>query len=426
MIVSPKRPQGREGGQNSAYRPAATLYNFSMTDKAVGARRAVPLLWVLIAVLAGALAVSVVQAPQGQREGAAGARPGAGREPDFPIPNIREYKPISTLVVPQHPVTRAKFPAIDMHGHPPALTSPAAVESVVSAMDSLNLRLMVVNGRTTSDQLRQSLEVVRASSHKDRFAFFTSIDFRNVGPGFGEMAARQLEADVKAGAVGLGEIMKDFGLTIRKTDGTRLTLDDPELDPIWETAARLDIPVMIHTADPPAFFQPIDYTNERWLELALFPDRRYQDPKYPRFEELMAERDRLFRKHPKTTFIAAHMGWHANDLGRLARMFDAMPNVYTEVGAVLYDLGRQPRTAHDFLVKYADRVMFGKDSYQPDEYPYFWRTFETADEYFDYYRDYHAFWKLYGLALPDTVLRKLYYQNALTIVPGLPQSGLAK
>ena len=111
----------------------------------------------------------------------------------------------------------------------------------------------------------------------------------------------------------------------------------------------------------------------------------------------MAERDRLFKRHPKTTFIAAHMGWHANDLARLGKMFDEMPNVYGEVGAVLYDLGRQPRTAHDFLVKYQDRVLFGKDSYQPDEFPYFWRDFETADEYFDYYRDYHAFWKLYGL-----------------------------
>ena len=98
-------------------------------------------------------------------------------------------------------------------------------------------------------------------------------------------------------------------------------------------------------------------------------------------------------------------------------------NVYGEVGAVLYDLGRQPRTAHDFLVKYQDRVLFGKDSYQPDEFPYYWRVFETADEYFDYYRDYHAFWKLYGLDLPDPVLRKLYYQNALKLVPGMPRAG---
>ena len=129
-------------------------------------------------------------------------------------------------------------------------------------------------------------------------------------------------------------------------------------------------------------------------------------------------------KHRDTTFILAQMGWHANDLARLGKLFDELPNLYAEVGAVLYDLGRQPRTAHDFLVKYQDRVLFGKDSFQPDEYPYFFRVFETRDEYFDYYRDYHAFWKLYGLGLPDTVLKKLYYGNAARLLPGLPRAGL--
>ncbi len=135
---------------------------------------------------------------------------------------------------------------------------------------------------------------------------------------------------------------------------------------------------------------------------------------------MLAERDSLFERHPKTRFVAAHLGWLGNDLDRLGRLLDEMPNVYTEVGAVLYDLGRQPRGAHDFLVKYQDRVLFGKDAFEPTEYPYYWRVFETADEYFDYYRDYHAFWKLYGLDLPDVVLKKLYYQNALRITPGLP------
>jgi predicted TIM-barrel fold metal-dependent hydrolase len=270
--------------------------------------------------------------------------------------------------------------------------------------------------------MRQDLAVMRSSPHKDRFAIFANIDFRNVGPGFGRAAAEQLEADVKEGAVGLGEIMKDFGLTARKADGSRLALDDAELDPIWTTAARLNLPVLIHVGDPESFWKPFDYSNERWLEMALFPGRRCPPERCPPFEDLMAERDRLFRKHPKTTFIAAHFGWHAHDLGRLARMFDQMPNVNVETGAILYDLGRQPRAAHDFFVKYQDRILFGKDSFAPDEYPYFWRTFETADEYFDYYRDYHAFWKLYGLALPDSVLRKLYYQNALRLIPSLRRS----
>jgi predicted TIM-barrel fold metal-dependent hydrolase len=361
---------------------------------------------------------------------AQGARQGRGdRQPDAPLPNISEYKPTSTLVVPEHLVPRAKFPVIDLHGHPPPLTSPEAVERVVSAMDPLNLRIMVVTGnpgRISREQMRQDLEVLSTSKHTDRFAVFANIDFRNIEPGFGKIAAEQLEADVKAGAAGLGEIMKDFGLTARKADGTRLKLDDPELDPIWITAARLNIPVMMHVGDPAPSWNAFDYSNERYLEMALFPNRRCPAERCPPFEELMAERDRLFKKHPKTKFVAAHFGWHANDLGRLAKMFDQMPNLYVETGAVLYEFGRQPRFAHDFFVKYQDRVMFGKDSFAPDEYPYFWRTFETADEYFDYYRDYHAFWKLNGLALPDPVLRKLYFENALKLIPGLPRGPFPK
>jgi predicted TIM-barrel fold metal-dependent hydrolase len=186
------------------------------------------------------------------------------------------------------------------------------------------------------------------------------------------------------------------------------------------------MPVFIHTADPQEFFEAMDLNNERWLEIALFGDRRYPSDRFPKFEELMTERDNLFRKHSKTTFVAAHLGWHANNLARLGRMFDALPNLYAEVGAVLYDIGRQPRGAHDFFVKYQDRILFGKDAYYPEEYPYYWRVFETTDEYFDYYRGYHAFWKLYGVDLPDAVLKKLYFQNALRITKALPQAGWPK
>ena len=354
-------------------------------------------------------------------------RPAQGREPEFPPPDIREYKPRSTLVVPEHKVPRARFPVIDVHGHPPQLTSPDVVNRVGAAMDPLNVQVMVNASGVSGDRLRTALESVRGSSYRDRFVMFTTLNLRDVAPGSGRRIADQLEADITAGAVGVGEISKSFGLTIRKADGSRLKLDDPELDPVWETAARLKIPMFIHVADPSEFFQPLDYNNERWLELALYPDRRYQDrTRFPSFEELMEERDRLFRKHPNVIWVLAHLGWHANDLARLGRMFDAMPNLYSEVGAVLYDLGRQPRFAHDFFVKYQDRLLFGKDSFQPDEYPYYWRVFETRDEYFDYYRDYHAFWKLYGMDLPDDVLRKVYYQDALKIIPGLPRAGFPR
>ena len=364
---------------------------------------------------------------QQQTPGQVVPRPAQGRTPEFPPPNIREYKPRSTLVVPVHLVPRAKYPVVDIHGHPPALVSDSIINRVGAGMDALNLQVMVSANGTSGDRLKQQIDAIRASRYNGRFVMFTTVNLRDVGPGSGVKLAAQLEADVKAGAVGIGELMKSFGMTNKKADGTRLTLDDPELDIVWETAARLKIPVFVHTADPAEFWQPLDYQNERWLELALYPERRYQDStRFPAFEQLMAERDRMLRKHPNTRWVLAHLGWHAQDLARLGRMFDAMPNLYAEVGAVLYDIGRQPRSAHDFFVKYQDRLLFGKDSYQPDEYPYYWRVFETNDEYFDYYRDYHAFWKLYGIGLPDPVLKKLYYGNALKIIPGISRAGFPK
>jgi predicted TIM-barrel fold metal-dependent hydrolase len=276
---------------------------------------------------------------------------------------------------------------------------------------------MVQANGTSGDVLRQQLDAVRQSGKSDRFAVFTTLDLRNVGPGSGARIAAQLEADVRAGAAGVGEIGKSFGLTTRKADGTRLTLDDPELDVVWQTAARLRIPVFIHVGDPPEFFEPLDFTNERWLEMALSANRRFNDrERFPTFSALMDERDRLFARHPNTIWVIAHLGWHANDLARLGRMFDRFPNLHSEVGAILYDLGRQPRTAKAFFEKYQDRLLFGKDSFQPDEYPYYWRVFETEDEYFDYYRDYHAFWKMYGMGLSDATLRKVYAENALKLI----------
>jgi len=350
-------------------------------------------------------------------------RPRLCQAPEMPAPSILDYRPRSTLVTSAHPVPLPKYPAIDFHGHPGGLSSAEGIEQLGNAMDSLKLGVMVAANSMSGDALRQAVALVRASPKmKDRIRILTGIDFRDVGPGWKERAVSRLEADIAAGAVGVGEVGKGFGLSTRKADGSRLRIDDPELGPIWEACARLRIPVFIHTADPQEFWQPIDYSNERWLELALFPGRRYPPEQYPSFEQLMTERDNLLRRHPKTTFVIAHMGWHANDLPRLGKLLD-LPNVYTEVGAVLYDIGRQPRAAHDFFIKYQDKILFGKDSFQPEEYPYYWRVFETRDDYFDYYRHYHAFWKLYGIDLPDEVLKKVYYANALRITPGLPQAG---
>src|SRR5690606_21955077 len=339
------------------------------------------------------LALGVLAAAEpvlAQRRGQA-RRPGEGRQPEFPPPTILEYRPRSTLVVPAHEVPRARFPAVDFHGHPPLLDSRDVIERVVAAMDSLNIQVMVQARGTSGERLRRQIQAVREAGYEDRFVFFTTLDLREVGPGSGARIAAQLEEDVRAGAVGVGEINKGFGLSYRKTDGTRLKLDDPELDPVWETAARLNIPVFPPSGDPAEFFQPLDFENECWLEMALFTTRRFNDrSRYPSFDELMEERDRLLARHTNMTWVPAHLGWHAQDLARLGRIFDAMPNVYAEIGAVLYDLGRQPRTAHKFFVKYQDRLLFGKDSFQPDEYPYYWRGLETGDGDCDRDRGHHA------------------------------------
>jgi predicted TIM-barrel fold metal-dependent hydrolase len=352
-------------------------------------------------------------------------RPRNCMAPESAPPSILDYRPRSTLVTAEHIVRAAKFPAIDFHGHPQGLVSSSeGLERLGATMDSLNLRLMVAANNMSGDGLKQTLAAIAASPRmKDRVRVLAGVDFRNVGPGWAANAVRQLEADIAAGAVGVGEISKGLGLSIRKADGSRLRIDDPDLDPVWEACARLRVPVFIHTADPAEFFREVDYTNERWLELSLFPGRRYPADRFPSFEQLVTERDNLFRKHPNTTFVLAHLGWQGGDLGKLGQLLEAMPNVHTEVGAVLYDIGRQPRAARAFFIRFQDRILFGKDSFQPEEYPYYWRVFETQDDYFDYYRPYHAFWKLYGIDLPDEVLKKVYFRNALRITPGLPQSG---
>ena len=351
-------------------------------------------------------------------------RPGNCQAPTMTPPSILDYRPHSTLVVPDHAVPKAKFPAIDYHGHPfQQLNSAEGLTELGDALDALNIRVIVAANNASGDALQRQAALIAASPRmKDRVRLLAGISFRGVGPGWAEKAIAQLEADKAAGAVGVGEIGKGLGLNTTKADGTRLRIDDPALDAVWAACARLNLPVFIHTADPQEFWKPIDFTNERWLELALFPNRRYPADQNPSFEELMMERDNMLRRNPKTTFVIAHMGWHANDLGRLGKMMDEMPNLLTEVGAVLYDIGRQPRTAHDFFVKYQDCILFGKDSFQPEEYPYYWRVFETRDDYFDYYRDYHATWKLYGIDLPDSVLKKVYFGNALRITAGLPQA----
>lgn len=332
--------------------------------------------------------------------------------------SIEDYAPRSTLRVAENPRDRARFPFLDVHAHFFRTLSPAEVDALVRQMDSLNMAVAVNLSGGTGERLRAMIDALKGR-YPDRFVVFANVDFEGIGePGWTERAVAQLERDVRAGAQGL-KIFKSLGLRIRDTAGRRVPVNDPRLDPLWAKAGELGIPVLIHTGDPAPFWDPHDRFNERWLELKQRPDRkRGPDDPLP-WEDLMAEQWDVFRKHPGTIFINAHLGWLGHDLAQLGRLMDELPNMYAELGAVLAELGRQPRTARAFFIEYQDRLLMGKDSWAPDEYRVYFRTLETADEYFDYYRPRHAHWKLYGLDLPDEVLRKVYYENALRIIPGV-------
>ena len=332
-----------------------------------------------------------------------------------------DYEPISRLVVPRNPVTKAKYPFVDVHAHQFRIAgmSEEAIGKLVEEMDKMNMGVMVNLSGGSGEGL---VAKIRATEQHfpGRIVHFANVDFDRIDePNFGENAAAQLEEDVNNGARGL-KIYKSLGMYTADAAGARVHTDDPRLDPIWAKCGELGIPVLIHTGDPAPFWLPHDKYNERWFELKERP-RRKRTPE-PSWEQIMGEQWNVFKKHPNTTFISAHMGWLANDLGSLGKMLDEMPNVYTELGAVVAEPGRQPRFARAFFIEYQDRLMMGKDSWNPEEYHTYFRVFETTDEFFPYYRKRHAWWRLYGLDLPDEVLRKLYYKNAMRVVPGLDTS----
>lgn len=333
------------------------------------------------------------------------------------VMDVEEYSPISTLIVPEHKPTRAKFPFIDVHNH--QFSMPIQnLDKLVAEMDELNMKVMVNLSGFRGKYLEWSLDNVN-KKYSNRFVLFLNINFEELDDeGWPENTLKMMEEAKALGVKGL-KVYKSLGLTDKDNNGNRIKVDDPRLDPIWDKCSELGIPVLIHTGEPNAFWKPKDKYNERWLELKQYPSR-YKDPsRNPSFDEVMNEQHNVFRKHPNTKFINAHLGWYGNDLEQLGSLMDELPNMYAEIGAVIAELVRQPRTARGWLIKYQDRIMMGKDTYKKEEYYTYFRVLETNDEYFDYYRKRHAHWKMYGLNLPDSVLEKIYYKNAMKVIPGI-------
>ncbi|QMW01312.1 amidohydrolase family protein [Spirosoma foliorum] len=354
-------------------------------------------------------------------------QPAKPNQPAEPL-GFEEYDPVSTLKVPEHKLTRSKYPFIDVHNHQYQMDN-EDLSKLVAQMDVLNMGMMInLSGRGFSSSETESTKFFTSAlanvqkNYPKRIALFTNLNFSDVNDkGWTAQAVKMLEEDVKKGAKGL-KIYKNLGLNVKDDKGNRVRVDDPRLDPVWAKCGELGIPVLIHTADPKSFWDPMDRYNERWLELKLHAGRKRSPNDPVPWEQLIAEQHNVFRKHPKTVFIAAHMGWYPNDLTKLDSLMKVFPNMNVEIGAVIAELGRQPRASRKFFEKYQDRILFGKDSWVPSEYATYFRVLETDDEYFPYHKKYHAFWRMYGMGLPDEVLKKVYYKNALRIIPGLDKS----
>ncbi len=375
-----------------------------------------------------ATAASVLITPLTETAGAGGAV--ANQQPaSAPLP-LTEFQPKSMLHVGESRVQRARFPVIDFHTHVSrrrAQKPGVSAGELVKTMDAVNLHTMVNLTGGTGDDLASAIAGFDQAFPR-RFVTMTEPSWTRAGEtGYAAWQADEIGKAKAAGAVGV-KVLKTLGLYLRDggASGKLVRVDDARFDPMWETCGRLGLPVAIHVGDPEAFFLPIDRFNERYEELNAHPDWSFYGKDFPAFKEILDARDRVFARHPKTTFVALHVGHWAENLAAVGEMLDKFPNVHVEIGARIGELGRQPRTAARFFDRYQDRILFGTDAiplgietpqqvFGEDLYRIYYRFLETEDEYFDYApapTPPQGRWRIYGLGLRESILRKVYSRNA--------------
>lgn len=329
---------------------------------------------------------------------------------------LSDFHPKSSLVTPVSVVERAKFAAIDYHNH---LDSTDPLE-VLKIMDQTGIEHVVNITMKVGDEALAIMDRFHAAA-PERFSSIGWMDWSDIdSPEFIQTTIERLQRMVDHGAVAI-KFWKDLGLVLRDEQGKLLTIDDERFIPIFDACAKLGLPVMFHTADPSAFFEPIDPQNERYEELAAHPDWGFHEVPVTK-RELMEQRNRVIARHPEITFIGAHCAESGEDLRYLSEQLDRLPNLMIDMSARTPELGRQPYAAREFFLRYADRILFGTDLLPNVEmYRLHFRFLETADEYFDYpsHASRQGRWNIYGIFLPDDVLRKVYRENALRLLPKL-------
>jgi len=332
---------------------------------------------------------------------------------------LSDFHPHSALETPVHLPERGRFPVIDYHNHLDSM-QPA---DVLKIMDQCGVEHVV----NITMQVGQNALDIMDRFHNyapDRFSSIGWMDWNGVErDDFVQVTLDRLRTMIDHGACGI-KFWKDLGLTLRDADGSLLHIDDERFSPIFEACGELGLPVMFHTSDPSAFFDPIDASNERYEELAAHPDWGFHNLPVTK-RGLLEQRNRVIARHATTTFVGAHCAESSEDLAYLAQQLDALPNLQIDISARTPELGRQPYSARAFFLKYADRIIFGTDLLPDvDMYRLYYRFLETADEYFEYpsHASRQGRWNIYGVFLPDDVLLKIYRENALRLLPRLRQS----
>lgn len=342
--------------------------------------------------------------------------------------DLRDFAPVPTLVVKQTALLRPRFPVIDAHNHIGGDDDSEGswfhrpVQELLDVLDESGVAVMVdLDGMWSEHLLNAHLDRFKQAA-PERFVMFGGINWQawsEQGNRFGEWAAARLRAQVARGAQGL-KVWKDLGTQVCDDRGALVAVDDRRLDPLWATAGELNVPVMLHLADPVAFFDPLDARNERWEEMQAHPDWQFPSPPFPSFMSIIESMARVIERHPLTTFIGAHAGCYAENLGWVGALLDRCPNFYIDISARIAELGRQPYTARRFFLRYADRILFGLDQ-QPHAawYRIYYRFLETDDENFNYGLSEipaQGRWRIHGLYLPDDVLRRVYHRNAERVI----------
>lgn len=346
----------------------------------------------------------------------------------FPM-ELEQFRPVPTLVTSSTHVAHPKFPVIDAHNHLGEEFGGGWINrpllELLDRLDEARVDVLVdLDGGWGEDILYSHLDRVKNPA-PDRFQVFGGVDWSSWlehGDRFGEWAAERLRAQARRGAQGL-KIWKQLGLRVCDHHGRLVRVDDERLDPLWAAAGELRLPVLVHVADPVAFFQPLDERNERWEELQAHPDWHFPASSFPPFLDIVEAFARVVARHPNTNFIGAHVGCYAENLSWVSALLDRCSNFYVDISARLGELGRQPYTTRRFFLDYPDRILYGLDvgpdlvSYQIQN-----RFLETEDEYFDYGPGLvpgQGRWRIYGLGLPDDVLERVYHRNARRVLNGL-------